>query len=99
MSGYDHEKQMLLNRRHALNPEVGDYWHEMFMPVVFVVMVDAERVCIQRDFKGQSFTPGVDPKPHVMTRRAFRKWLHYDSIPDKTWCSVVPDWLGKKEVA
>jgi hypothetical protein len=86
--GDDRQKTSIL---HADNPCIGDYWHEMFNPVARVLMVDDQHVLIQ-DLAGCAgkTIEITDPKPKVMTRRRFAKWLRYDSIPDKTWADVSP---------
>lgn len=89
---FDNKKQAALNKAHSDNPKVGDYWDEMFAPIARVLMVSDELVCIQK-LSGCTEMTTTEPKPHVMSRRAFKKWLRYDSasMADKTWADVSPE--------
>lgn len=86
---FDNAKQDALNRKHAEHPEPGDFWDEMFVPIARVLMVSDSLVCFQR-LNGCREMTETSPKPHVMSRRAFNKWLRYDTIRDKTWADVSP---------
>lgn len=40
---YDHKEQELKNHQSLLNPQVGDYWHEMFCPYFIVVDIEGDK--------------------------------------------------------
>jgi hypothetical protein len=80
------------NIYHAESPKPGDYWHECYTPIARVLMVDDERVLVQKlSGKGGCEVLDDDPKPTIMTRRRFAKWLRYSTMPDKTWADVIPE--------
>lgn len=83
------------NLQHADNPEVGDYWSEMFLPVARVLQVEQTWVLVQK-LTGQEgkAADAANPTPEVMTREAFAKWIRYETIPDKTWADVRPRLLA-----
>lgn len=87
----DRDAQRARDLRHARHPRVGDYWFEMMSPMARVLMVDSHRVLVQKlaGYGGREIK-ATDPKPVVMSRRAFQKWLSYESIPG-TWAHVVPE--------
>lgn len=93
------DKQDFLNDLHAGCPRKGDYWHEMICPIARVLMVDDEYVLVQK-LAGRDGTTvtAEDPKPTVMTRRRFSKWLRYDSkeMAHKTWADVMPEYFEKQ---
>jgi len=43
---YDHEKQKLQNYESLDNPQIGDYWQEMFCPYFLVVDVKAKDITV-----------------------------------------------------
>jgi hypothetical protein len=84
--------QEALNLHHANNPEVGDYWHEMYAPMFIVLAVDNTSIIC-----GASTIPsGPDcwtwdvAKTQRMSRSVFRSRLEYQTIQDRFWCSVIP---------
>lgn len=85
MAKYD--IQCALNIRCAENPKKGDYWHEMFMPVCTVTRITKKSVYV---------TKHKDKKTVMMDKDDFRKWLAYDSMPNKFWPDVVPSELGNE---
>lgn len=40
---FDHKEQDLKNHKALLNPQPGDYWHEMFCPYFIVVNVEGDK--------------------------------------------------------
>ena len=88
---WDKPTQDALNLAHADHPLPGDYWHEMFCPIARVIMVDDERVLVQKvaGYAGHEVSD-TDPKPTIMSRRRFAKWLRYSTLADKTWADVSP---------
>lgn len=46
VSEYNHEKQQVLNLEYATNPQPGDYWEDMFCPVLLVLEVKNDKVTI-----------------------------------------------------
>lgn len=84
-----------LCQEHLSQPQVGDYWHEMFAPICVVVGKTDSTVTICKK------TKSVDDNHwtwdtsiiEVMQLEDFKKWLCYksDSMKDKTWCRVVPE--------
>jgi len=43
---YDHNAQQELNTKALENPQVGDYWHEMFCPYFLIVKVDGKKYTV-----------------------------------------------------
>ena len=88
---YDHEKQKALDKIHLLHPLPGDYWHDMCACVARVLKADKDRVLIQKltGMQGKEISD-FDPKPRVMSKKSFAKWLSYNSIPG-TWAHVIPE--------
>jgi hypothetical protein len=80
------------NIKHADNPCVGDYWHEMFTAIARILKVDDDNVTLQHLplYVGKEITD-TDPIPKLMSRAEFAKWIRYSSMPDKTWADVVPE--------
>lgn len=82
------------NRAHAVNPEVGDYWHEMFSPIRIVLAVNSTWVTICDK------TKAVDDncwewdlgKARSLLKEDFGNGLFYKSaaLKHKTHCDVVP---------
>ena len=83
------------NARHLQNPKVGDYWHEMFTPILVVIGrgADAVMLCdeIERYKDGGWFWRVSKVK--TLSLAELRKRLTYDSenLKDKCWCDVVPE--------
>jgi len=74
---------------HARNPQVGDYWHEMYVPVCKVVGVTPEHVLLWTEVivEGDGWRWREEVKR--MTREEFRRWLSYESMPGY-WARVIP---------
>lgn len=89
--GYNREAQKALDQIHLKHPQPGDYWHEMYCPIARVLTTEGDWVVLQKvtGLGGQEISE-TDPKPRLMKLSAFKKWLSYDSMPDKTWASVMP---------
>jgi hypothetical protein len=82
--------------KHSKEPVVGDYWHEMFSPVMIVTKVQKGYVLVCEKFKkhddGIHLTPDYEASPRKFSRQEFYKYVHYDSesMADRTWCDVSP---------
>ena len=79
------------------DPKPGDYWQEMLCPVLVVLGVTPDQVCVldKRRITGDTWTWDIDAKPKVMSRRRFEERLSYDSM-DGTWADVAQtrhDWV------
>jgi hypothetical protein len=93
-----------LNRRCARNPEPGDYWQEMLMPICVVLAVTGDKVDLCKTIKqtrgGTAWTWDLAQRQE-MTRAEFDEWLSYDSI-DGYWADVSPqahEWVTEwKEI-
>jgi hypothetical protein len=85
----------ILNLNHANDPQVGDYWHEMFCPCFLVL--DRSRFSVSFLYKtikdNDGWTWDVS-NVQTMTIKEFSKRVRYtsESLKDKTWCDVIPDW-------
>lgn len=80
------------NLRHADSPQPGDYWHEMFSPTCLVIAVSNFSVSLLKsvvEVDKDHWTFDVS-KVTTMGRREFRKWLCYETIPNKTVGDVIP---------
>lgn len=76
------------------DPKVGDYWSEMFAPIVLVVdvrggeIIYAEPTIHPTDRDAQCWNYA---QLKVQDKEAFGEWLHYSSgssVSHKTWCDV-----------
>ena len=92
--------QNLLNDRGANNPEVGDYWVEMYDPVCLVIAVSDNYVRILEHLKFPrpgKWTWDID-RSRILTRGEFAVLHRYESRPgyscdvDKGCLSMI-DWL------
>jgi hypothetical protein len=91
MSNPEHEA---LNNEHALNPQPGDYWVEMFCGICIVLSVSPLAVLLCRTKKDvdRYFWAWDLDKTEIMSREEFNRWLRYKSfsMQHKTWCDCVP---------
>lgn len=81
------------NIDHLDHPKPGDYWHEFYMPVLVVVSVSGDDVMIcdkTKQVDGDRWTWDLDHGVSITTREEMSRRLRYDTMPDKTWCVVVP---------
>ena len=86
-----------LNNDHANNPRAGDYWSEMFAPILVVIgRTEAGNVIICKETK----STGIHrqriwdlEKIETMSVEDFSKYLHYDSdrMKHKCWCDCDPE--------
>lgn len=104
---YDPDMQDLLNRKHSLNPQVGDYWHECFSPAGVVVGVTSVYVLVLEKSKSTDenhWTWDLEVAPNCYTRKEYEfRWTYgrignpeYRGEPnypvsDKCWCCVIPE--------
>ena len=85
----------VLNWKHVNNPQVGDFWHEMFGPCFLVV--DRSRLAVSYL---EHIVPLEESKKLTWdTKRVtttsiedFVKRLSYQSLKENTWCDVIPNW-------
>ena len=88
----NHDEQLQLNLKHRKKPQAGDYWHEMFCPVLLVLDVGPRCVVFlekKKDVDGRRWT--WDTKDiSALSPKQFAKRITYSTM-DKTWCDVVPD--------
>lgn len=100
----DCEVQKTLNIQHANNPQPGDYWQELFIPIRLVIRVDSG---IVEYLDSQIHVKTVDAdhwtwdinKPSCLCMVAeFSEFLQYSSksMKDEYWCNVVPKAGGHK---
>lgn len=83
------------DQEHRLNPQAGDYWHEMWSPVMVVVAVEEERVaiCDKLDRDKDGWLWKFDAARWI-SRREFEKLPLYSKgqaghhMGDKCWCDV-----------
>lgn len=85
-----------LNHKHANDPKVGDYWHEMFSPCFLVI--DRSRFSVSflhktKEADAHHWTWDTS-KIETVAIKDFANRVSYksESMKDKTWCDVVPDW-------
>jgi len=88
---FDDEKQEALNKKHANDPQPGDYWQEHFCGVCVVLGVARKSViyCKEREVvEGNRWTWDLD-KTETKTIEEFAQWLSYGSI-EGYWADVFP---------
>lgn len=90
-----------VNERHALSPERGDYWHEMFCPVRVVLAVGADTVTICETTKGagEGRWTWDFSKTRTIPKSEFGIGLHYcsEAMKHNFVCDVAP--RSHREVA
>ncbi len=97
---YNHEAQLALNKEHRIRPQPGDYWHDMYSPILLVVWQDGEHVEYLENivhyvnvYDGWKWN--VDLPPTRSTYEDFAKRILYsiqsEALKDLTWCDVIPD--------
>lgn len=84
-----------LNTKHRLDPRIGDYWHEMFTPIMVVIAVHPDRVMICKTIKSVAkdhWTWDLT-KLDTVTREEFSAIPLYEhgDMGEKTHCDVVPE--------
>lgn len=95
---FDNTDQDAMNQQHLIAPLVGDYWHEIFMPVLCVVRVDDKYVmCLTKtdQLPNDRWTWDLNHL-ETFTRGEFKQKLSCVSIPC-TWADVLPE--GQKWAA
>lgn len=88
---YDHQAQQTLNEAAMLDPQPGDYWHEMFCPYFMVVQVLGDRITVLNclESHGPSAVKPVDAGHWTFDVNTYmtvdREWIakrvQYGSIP------------------
>ncbi len=94
----DRKLQNDLNLRAASHPEVGDYWHERFAPILLVVLVrNGQVVCLHKtkDHDDNKWSWDYDSVLIFGSIESFRSYLMRDrfgsgSITKQTWADVIP---------
>lgn len=82
------------NTRHAIYPEPGDYWHEMFCPIRVVLAVTPETVTICETTKSTDkdhWTWDLSATKKIL-KEEFANGIRYKSeaMKHKFSCDVVP---------
>lgn len=82
------------NILHSRDPQIGDFWHEMFCPIMVVLDVTPLHVIIcdkTKEVDRDHWTWDTDAIK-TLTREAFAIKPHYDSptMAHKFHCDVVP---------
>lgn len=95
----DWQERAALSAKHANSPEPGDYWHEMFTPVLVVLDVGERSVVICDKVKAvdeDGWTWDLSQVTAV-PKKEFGDRLRYksDAMKHKTWATVVPRHLMK----
>jgi len=90
----DRDEQQKVNLKHAVDPQRGDYWHEMFCPIRVVLHVTEDTVTFcekTKQTKPDHWTWDIDKVCRVF-KDEFRQGLEYQSVPmkDKFHADVVP---------
>lgn len=99
----DRKLQNALNLRAASHPEVGDYWHERYAPILLVVLVrNGQVVCLHRtqDHEDNKWSWDYNRIVIYPSIESFRKYLMRDrfgnqSITNETWADVIPNCCSK----
>jgi hypothetical protein len=84
-----------LNLKHANDPQVGDYWNEMFAPCYLII--DRSRFSVSfldKQTKSDNGWTWDVANVKTMTIKEFSKMVRYTSeaMNNKTWCDVTPNW-------
>ena len=86
----DHET----NEKHAIGPEPGDFWHEMFSPILVVLEVTPDTVvfCRRQEQVGRDRWRWNATLTERLPRDEFSKLLRYQSqaMKHKFYADVIP---------
>jgi hypothetical protein len=85
------DTQRLLNREHAKSPQIGDYWHERFVPILVIVSRSDTNLVVcktRRDLKDRESWTWELSKLERMTIDELEKYVKYSTM-DEYWCDVV----------
>lgn len=90
----DWEARRALDAGHLADPEVGDYWHDMFSPVCVVVgrREGAAVVCEHTKVTDPDHWTWDLSRLRWVTLAEFARWLTFqgESMAGRTWCHVLP---------
>lgn len=92
----DFAAQWELDKSHALNPRIGDYWQEMLTPICVVVgrpSTDTVLICKGKRAVGADSWTWDLSKLEKMSITDFSEFLHYKSpeMKGKFWCHCLPE--------
>lgn len=90
---YDHKKQEALNQYCLHNPQPGDYWEEMFFPVVVITEAEEMVTICEKTKSTDDHTWTWDlSQLIILTKAEFVSKLTYGSstLKDKTWADAHP---------
>jgi len=86
-------KQHEINEDHASDPKIGDFWSEMFAPILVVVgrpNPDSVLICDKMKDVGERRWTWDLTQCRIMTLEEFHARLRYDSIPG-FWADCCPE--------
>ncbi len=80
-----------LDKKHAENPEPGDYWNECLSGTCVILAVEGDQVtlCKKRKQVGPDHWTWDFSEIKTLSKTEFKRWISYDSI-DGFWISVMP---------
>jgi hypothetical protein len=92
---FNDKERHKINTAHRLNPKIGDYWNEMFCPVLVVIGLKSDKVLIcksTKDCAENTWTWDLS-KLEWLTKEQFSSKLTYGSkkMKDICFCDVVPE--------
>lgn len=84
------------NEKHVKDPKIGDYWVEMFTPILVVVgrpAPDKVLVCKKTKEVDKDHWTWDFSVLEVMTLEGFSRYLHYEgeSMKHSCWCDCIPE--------
>ena len=86
----DYNKQQNLNLKHIINPQEGDFWHEMFCPYFYIVAVDIKGVlALYKTIPvGSDHYRFDENEIKYMTKEELKNSVTYEAMRDKFVANV-----------
>lgn len=84
-------KQQELNEEHVKNPQIGDFWHEMFGPYFLVVGIVTSGVIVLDEiiFISKNHYKFDETKPKFISLESLKERVTYPTMRDKFVANVM----------
>lgn len=86
-----YRKQQELNEEHVKNPQIGDFWHEMFIPYFLVVEIVTSGVIVLDETISisESHYKFDETKPKFISLESLKERVTYPTMRDKFVANVM----------
>ena len=88
----NYAQQQLLNKEHIENPQIGDFWHEMFSPYFVVAEITNNGVIVYDKTlpDGPNHYVFDETKQKIMNKEEMRNKVTYSTMRDSFVADVRP---------